>query len=266
MPSPSDNRAASESPRVAIFSTPRELGVAAAAKSAEIITQAIASRGRARVLLATGNSQIELAHHLAALPLAWDKVEAFHLDEYVGIAADHPASFRRWIKTRFAGPVRFRSIDYLQGDAPNADQEAERYARLLNAAPIDLAFVGIGENGHIAFNDPHVADFDDPLTVKRVELDAACRAQQVNEKHFPDISSVPRFALTVTCSALRRVAHWVCCVPDSRKADAVRRALEGPLTPACPGSLVRTHPSAFVYLDRNSAAKLTRTFPPPPAT
>lgn len=252
-------------PRVAIFPNPKELGAAAAKKSAEIITQAIEARGRARVLLATGNSQIELASHLAAMPLAWDKVEAFHLDEYVGIAPDHPASFRRWIITRFADRVRFRSIEYLEGDAPDTAAEAARYARLLDAAPIDLAFVGIGENGHIAFNDPHVADFNDPLTVKCVELDSACRTQQVNEKHFPDIASVPQFALTVTCSALHRAKNWVCCVPDSRKALAVQRSLEGPLTTACPGSLVRTHPGAFVYLDPDSAAKLARSATSPSA-
>lgn len=262
---PASLRTEFEIPHVSIFPNPKELGAAAAVKSAEIITRAIEARGHARVLLATGNSQIELASHLAAMPVAWEKVEAFHLDEYVGITANHTASFRRWIKTRFADRVRFRSIEYLEGDAPDAELEAARYSRLLDAAPIDLAFVGIGENGHIAFNDPHVADFNDPLTVKRVELDSACRAQQVNEKHFPDLASVPQFALTVTCSALRRVAHWVCCVPDSRKAVAVQSALEGPLTTDCPGSLVRTHPSAFVYLDRASAAKLTRDIPSPSA-
>lgn len=249
-------------PSVFILPDSDELGKAAAARSAEIIRQAIASRGRARVLLATGNSQIALATHLAGKSLPWEKVEAFHLDEYVGIAADHTASFRRWIKSRFADRVPFHSIDYLEGDAPDPDAEAARYSRLLEAAPIDLAFVGFGENGHIAFNDPHVADFNDPLTVKRVELDQACRAQQVNEKHFPDIASVPRYALTVTCSALLRAENWVCCVPDSRKSDAVHKALEGPLTTACPASVVRNHPRAFIYLDRNSASRLSPQFYP----
>lgn len=246
------------SSRVAVYADPKFLGAAAAARAAEILKQAIAARGRARVLLATGNSQIELATQLAVMDLPWDKVEGFHLDEYVGIAADHSASFRRWIKTRYADRANFRSVEYLNGDAADPHAEAQRYARLLDAAPIDLAFVGFGENGHIAFNDPPVADFNDPLTVKQVELDHGCRMQQVNEKHFPDLASVPRYALTVTCSALLRAEHWVCCVPDLRKADAVRNALEGPLTTACPASVVRNHASAFIFLDRDSASRLTR--------
>lgn len=246
---------------IAVFPSTDELGKAAAAQSAEIITAAIRARGRARILVATGNSQLALIARLAALQLDWGKVEAFHLDEYVGIDANHPASFRFWIRTRFEEKVRPRSMHYIHGDAPNPDAEAARYSQLLLAGPIDLAFVGIGENGHIAFNDPHVADFHDPLTVKRVELDPACRAQQVREGHFPTDASVPREALSVTCSGLMRAAHWICSVPELRKADAVKASLEGPIAPSCPGSLVRTHPSAFLYLDRDSASKLTRRIP-----
>ncbi|MBI5425796.1 MAG: glucosamine-6-phosphate deaminase [Opitutae bacterium] len=255
------DRNASAPLNVDVRASAAELGQAAAAKAAEILTRAIATHGRARVLLATGNSQIELAARLMAADLAWDKVEAFHLDEYVGIPANHSASFRRWIKTRYADRAPFRSVEYLNGNAADPHEEARRYAQLLDAAPIDLAFVGFGENGHIAFNDPPVADFNDPLTVKQVELDQACRMQQVNEKHFPDLASVPRYALTVTCSALLRARHWVCSVPDLRKADAVRGALEGPLATACPASAVRTHPAAFIFLDRDSASRLTRPFP-----
>jgi glucosamine-6-phosphate deaminase len=246
---------------VSILSSVDELGRAAALKSAEIIRSAIATRGFARILVATGNSQLQLIRHLTSLPIEWRKVDAFHLDEYVGIDANHPASFRFWIRTRFEERVRPRSMHYLQGDAANPDAEASRYTKLLLSDSIDLAFVGIGENGHIAFNDPHVADFNDPLTVKRVELDAACRTQQVREGHFPDNASVPREALSVTCSGLMRAAHWVCSVPESRKAEAVKNSLEGPIAPTCPGSLVRKHPNAFLYLDRDSSAKLTR----PPA-
>jgi glucosamine-6-phosphate deaminase len=246
---------------VSIFPSVDELGQAAAAKSAEIISAAIRSRGYARILVATGNSQLQLIRHLTTLKLDWRKVDAFHLDEYVGIDANHPASFRFWIRTRFQEKVHPRSIHYLQGDAANPDLEAARYTKLLLSDSIDLAFVGIGENGHIAFNDPHVANFNDPLTVKRVELDNACRTQQVREGHFPDNASVPREALSVTCSGLMRAAHWVCSVPEQRKAEAVKNSLEGPIAPACPGSLVRKHPSAFLYLDRDSSSKLTR----PPA-
>lgn len=242
---------------ISISASPQALGAAAAEKSAEIITEAIRSRGRARILVATGNSQLELVRHLAAKQLPWGQVDAFHLDEYVGLSDRHSASFRLWIKTRFADRVHPHMMEYLIGDAPDADAEAARYSKLLRAGPIDLAFVGFGENGHIAFNDPHVADFNDPLTVKRVELDQACRAQQVNEKHFPDLASVPKYALTVTCSALLRADHWVCCVPEQRKASAVKQALEGPLTTACPASVVRNHPRAFIYLDQQSSSRLS---------
>jgi glucosamine-6-phosphate deaminase len=242
------------------------LGRAAARQSAEIISRALQTRGSARILVATGNSQLSLIEHLAAAKLDWGRVDAFHLDEYVGISGDHPASFRHWIRTRFEEKVHPRSMHYLMGDAPDPDAEARRYASLLLAGPIDLAFVGIGENGHIAFNDPHVADFNDPLTVKRVVLDEACRAQQVHEGHFPDDASVPREALSVTCTGLMRAYHWVCSVPEARKANAVRASLEGPLTPACPGSLVRRHPCAFIYLDHESASKLTWRFPKATAT
>lgn len=245
-------------PNVSIHSTPDDLGRNAAVKSAEIINAAISARGHARILVATGNSQLNLIKHLAAMKLDWGKVDGFHLDEYVGMSAHHPASFRLWLRTRFAEKVHPRSMHYIHGDACNADAEAARYSELLMEGPIDLAFVGFGENGHIAFNDPHAADFNDPLIVKRVELDPACRAQQVREGHFPDDASVPREALSVTCTGLMRAANWVCSVPELRKADAVRNALETPLSTSCPATLVRTHPSAFVYLDRDSASKLSR--------
>jgi glucosamine-6-phosphate deaminase len=136
------------------------------------------------------------------------------------------------------------------------DAEIQRYSKLLSEAPMDLAFVGIGENGHIAFNDPPVADFNDPAIVKRVTLDYACRKQQAGEGHFPDIESVPKEALTVTCPGLFSALAWVCAVPESRKAEAVRNALEGPISTACPASLVRRHPHAHLFLDRDSAALL----------
>ena len=148
-------------------------------------------------------------------------------------------------------------MNYLAGDAADLNGEIERYSRLLLAAPIDLAFVGFGENGHIAFNDPPVADFNDPATVKKVVLDAACRQQQAGEGHFENFESVPKEALTVTCPGLFRAEAWICCVPDSRKAEAVRNALEGSISTGCPASIVRTHPNATVYLDPASAERLS---------
>jgi glucosamine-6-phosphate deaminase len=187
----------------------------------------------------------------------WAKVECFHLDEYVGISADHPGSLRHWLRIRFAEKVHPGAIYYLQSDAKELDAVIRDYASSLFSAPVDIAFIGFGENGHIAFNDPHVADFDDPLLIKRVFTDEAARLQQVGEGHFPDLKSVPPEAVTVTCSGLFRAENWICCVPDARKAKAVKAALEGPITTRCPASLVRRHPRAFVYLDRPSAALLS---------
>ena len=233
----------------------------AAQNAGEILRSCLRNRGSARILVGTGNSQLEMIRFLTAdAAIDWSAIEAFHLDEYVGISANHPSSFRYWIRVNFAEKVHPKRMHYLEGDAASLDRMIEDYARRLAAAPIDLAFVGIGENGHIAFNDPHVADFSDPLAVKRVELDDACRRQQVGEGHFPDLQSVPQEAVTVSCTGLLRATHWICCVPDRRKAKAVKCSLEGPVSTLCPGSLVQTHPSAFVYLDRESASLLTAEF------
>jgi glucosamine-6-phosphate deaminase len=244
---------------VHICPSPQVLGAAAAAKAAQVIRGAIEQRGQARVIVATGNSQLPLVEALVTQKLPWKNVEIFHMDEYAGMRADHPSSFRHWIKTRVEEKVHPGKANYLEGDAPDLDREIERYSRLLTEAPIDLAFVGFGENGHIAFNDPHVADFNDPAVVKRVILDDACRRQQAGEGHFKDVDSVPREAVTITCSGLFRASAWVCSVPDARKARAVRNALEGPISEACPASLVRRHPSANVYLDASSASLLSRS-------
>ncbi|MBV9300810.1 MAG: glucosamine-6-phosphate deaminase [Acidobacteriaceae bacterium] len=243
--------------RVHVFESPAALGNAAAEKAAALIKSGIERRGRARVIVATGNSQLALIEELVKKDVNWSAVEIFHMDEYAGMKAGHAASFRRWIKTRVEDKVHPAKANYLAGDATDLDAEIERYSRLLNKAPIDLAFVGFGENGHIAFNDPHVADFNDPATVKRVTLDERCRRQQAGEGHFKDIESVPAEALTVTCSGLFRAEAWVCAVPDRRKAEAVRGALEGPISETCPASLVQNHPDANVYLDRESASLLS---------
>jgi glucosamine-6-phosphate deaminase len=243
--------------RVEIHASEEALGAAAAQQAASLIRDAIAQSGRARIVVATGNSQLALIGALTKQPgIDWSRVDAFHMDEYVGISRDHPASFRKWIRTRVEEAVHPGTMEYIEGDALDLDAEMARYARLLSAGPIDLAFVGIGENGHIAFNDPAVADFEDALMVKRVVLDPDCRQQQVGEGHFENMDAVPREAITLTCPALFRARSWVCSVPEGRKAKAVRGALEGPISTTCPGSLVRTHPNATVYLDTESSALL----------
>ena len=223
------------------------------------MTQAIDQRGSARVIVATGNSQIPMMNALIKIPVDWSRVQVFHMDEYVGIGANHPASFRYWIRTRLENKVHPRQVFYIATDAADLDAEMNRYAHLLLAEPVDLAFVGFGENGHIAFNDPPNADFNDPLIVKKVLLDEACRLQQTGEGHFPDLHSVPAYAVTITCPGLFRARHWICCVPEARKAEAVRNALTGAISEKCPASLVRRHPDARVFLDRDSAALLPQT-------
>lgn len=208
-------------------------------------------------MVATGNSQIAFMDALTRQSIDWNRVDVFHMDEYLGISDDHSASFRLWIKTRLEDKVHPRHMHYIQGDSPDPDAEILRYSALLEAAPIDVAFVGFGENGHVAFNDPPTADFNDPLTVKRVQLDEACRQQQAGEGHFKDLASVPREAITVTCPGLFRARAWVSCVPEGRKAKAVKCALEGPISTACPASLIRNHPDATLYLDADSAALLS---------
>jgi glucosamine-6-phosphate deaminase len=242
---------------VEIYGSNTAAGNAAAQKAAQVIRAAISNRGRARVIAATGNSQIPLVEALVKQQIDWNSVELFHMDEYVGIKPDHPASFQYWIRTRIEEKVHPWRAHYLRGDTPDLDAEMRSYAQLLNAEPIDVAFVGFGENGHIAFNDPPVADFQDPQTVKMITLDDACRRQQAGEGHFKDVASVPVQALTVTCTGLFRAESWICNVPDLRKAEAVKNALEGPVSERCPASLVQRHPNSFVFLDSESASLLS---------
>ncbi|MFO7726140.1 MAG: glucosamine-6-phosphate deaminase [Oceanipulchritudo sp.] len=240
-----------------IYDSPEPMGEAAAEEAAGIIREALESQPVARIMIGTGNSQessIQALVHRSDLD--WSRIEVFHMDEYIGISPDHPASFRRWLKTRVADVAKPAVMHYMMGDADDIDAEIQRYSDLLEEAPLDLSFLGFGENGHIAFNDPHVADFNDPATVKSVDLDEACRRQQVGEGHFPDLQSVPTHALTVTCPGLLRARALVCVVPEKRKAKAVRDALKGPVDTVCPGSIVRTHPGARLFLDRDSASLL----------
>jgi glucosamine-6-phosphate deaminase len=245
--------------RVLVFDSLADSAAAAASHAAALITEAVREKGKARIIAATGNSQKAFIDALVLRKdVPWDQVTLFHMDEYVGISDTHPASFRLWIRTRIEERVHPKEAHYIQGDAPDADAEAERYTQLLLSDEIDVAFVGIGENGHIAFNDPPVADFNDPKTVKSVALDDACKRQQAGEGHFESVATVPDRAITITCPGLFRARAWITVVPDQRKAEAVKAALEGPITPKCPASIVRTHANATVYLDRPSASLLEK--------
>lgn len=234
-----------------------EAGRRAAEAGAAALRAALATGREATIVLATGSSQFEMLAALAAAPdVAWSRVTAFHLDEYVGIEAHHPASFRRYLRERFVErlPVPIGTFHYIDG---NAEPEAEcrRLARLIEAAPIDVAFVGIGENGHLAFNDPP-ADFAATAPYLVVELDEASRRQQLGEGWFPSLEAVPRLAISMSVPRIMSARSIVCTVPEARKAQAVRGAVEGPVTPDLPASILQRHPDTHLFLDAESASRL----------
>ncbi len=239
---------------VRAFAERADMARAAADQAAAALAEAVATRGVAHAMFATGNSQLAfidaLVNHTDGVP--WADVVVFHMDEYVGVGPDHPAGFQHWIRTRIVEPTHPRAAHYLDGRA-DPEAEADRYAGLLAAHPLDLCCLGIGENGHLAFNDPPVADFADPRDAKVVVLDAACRRQQVDEGHFPDLEAVPAQAVTVTIPPLLRAATVLAIVPEGRKAEPVWAALEGPVTTVCPASVLRTNEHVTLYLDAESA-------------
>ena len=243
---------------VSIHASADALAEAAAAQAVEAIRAALATRGTANVMLATGNSQLAFLAELVRLDVEWSAVRAFHMDEYVGMSPGHAASFQRYMRDRVAAVVTLGAFHYLYGDAPDPQVEAERYAALLVDHPLDLCVLGVGENGHLAFNDPPVADFDDPLAVKVVALDELCRRQQVGEGHFASFADVPTRAITVTIPALLAARRVIAIVPEARKAGPVRAALRGPVTTACPASILRTRGDVSIHLDTASAARLER--------
>lgn len=239
-----------------VLADPAALASAAATDAAAIVRDAVSARGRAHVMFASGNSQLDFLDRLTAdAAMPWDMVTGFHMDEYVGIGPDHPASFARYMQDRIVARTSIATFHVIDGRA-RPDDECVRYAALLDRHPLDLCVLGIGENGHLAFNDPPVADFDDPVAVKVVELDAACRRQQVGEGHFPDVDAVPTTAITVTIPALLAAARVMVVAPDARKAAPVAAAFTGPVTPACPASVLQTVEHATVYLEPASAAGL----------
>ena len=242
---------------VKLFDDKRTLGHAAAEEGATAIRKAIAQRGRARVIHSTGASQFELLEALTAAPgIEWDKVEMFHLDEYVGLPATHPACFRRYLMERLIGKTGIRHHHLIDGEGDPAEVMA-RVGEALCAAPIDIAFVGIGENGHLAFNDPP-ADFETEEPFIVVGMDMACRLQQVHEGWFATLDEVPTTAITMTVRQILKARKILCIVPDGRKAAAVQLCVNGEITPMAPASILRTHPDATLYLDRDSAALLDR--------
>ena len=242
---------------VRIFPNRTEMGAAAATEAAKTLRAAILKNGAARIIVASAPSQNELIAGLAAAPgIDWSRVTIFHMDEYVGLPATHPAAFRNYQQQHLLNRVTPAKFHGIRGESADPEAECARYSALLAEAPIDLVCMGIGENGHIAFNDPPVADFADPRKVKVVTLDEICRQQQVNDGCFPNFASVPRQAITLTCPVLMSGRALICVVPGPRKAAAVAATLHQPISTSCPGSILRRHSAATLFLDNDSAAKI----------
>lgn len=235
------------------------LGRKAARAGAQLIREAIASRGEGNIIVATGASQFEMLAALVREPdVAWHKVTAFHLDEYIGVPIAHPASFRKYLWERFHRllPLPLRQFHYIDGES-DPNRECQRVGGMIRELRVDVAFIGIGENGHLAFNDPP-ADFDTNEPYLIVDLDEACRRQQLGEGWFAALADVPSRAISMSCRQIMKSAHIICSVPDRRKAKAVRNALEGPVTPQVPASILQQYPDAAIYLDPDSASQMTR--------
>ncbi len=241
---------------VQLFDTPAALGAKAAEDLAATLKESIARRGFASIVVATGNSQLEF---MAALrrreDVEWDKVLVFHMDEYLGMSDRHPASFQRYIREKLTDVVRPRTFFGIRGDTQDVAGELRRYTGLLKEYPPDACVMGIGENGHLAFNDPP-ADFGTTETIHVVRLDDACRMQQVGEGHFAKLKEVPEDALSLTVPGLLSARRLLVVVPERRKAVAVKAALEGPVTPDCPASILQRRSHAWLYLDRESSSLL----------
>lgn len=244
--------------QVSVFDKTVDMGEAAADFVADKLNDAIEKRGKANLILATGASQFPFLEALKNKAIDWKKITVFHLDEYKGISDSHPASFRKYLRERILEDVAPAQVFYLNGDAADTQQEVARYAQELEKHPIDVACIGIGENGHLAFNDPPVANFNDPKLVKVVELDEACRNQQLGEGWFPTFEDVPKEALTLTITAIMSCKAISCVVPDARKAEAVFNSLFGEISTKCPGSILRQHPETRLFLDEGSASKINQ--------
>ena len=246
-----------ETLKVEVHPDSRAAGAAAAQAACKALIDLAQARESVGVIFATGASQFEILNELTRIAeLPWNQIRGFHMDEYIGIAEDHPASFRRYLRERLTSKVRMKEFFEIDGSAPDPEKTSREYASELRSADPQLCFLGIGENGHLAFNDPPVADFADPLDAKIVKLDDVCRQQQMAEGWFASIDEVPEHAITLTIPALFRVPTLIVSVPGSRKEKIVRRTFEEFISTACPATILRTHPNATVYLDLESASEL----------
>lgn len=245
--------------KIKVLKTKYDMGKAAAEEAARILVDAIREKGEATFIAATGASQFEFLENLTDISsIDWSKTTMFHLDEYVGLPETHPASFRKYLKERFINKVHPGNVHLINGDAKDPELECERLNKIIKQKKIDVAFVGIGENGHLAFNDPP-ADFDTKKPYLVVELNDACRKQQLGEGWFKSLDEIPRQAISMSIKQIMKSKNIICTVPDSRKAQAVKDCLEGDITPDNPASILRNHESVFLFLDKDST-KLLKKF------
>lgn len=233
-----------------------EMGMAAAEDAASRIKRMIEQKGEVSAVFAAAPSQNEFLDELLKHDIDWTKVTAFHMDEYIGLPEEAPQGFGNFLRAAIFGKVPFKEVNYLNGQAADPEEECRRYSSLLEKNPPDIVFLGIGENGHLAFNDPGVADFEDPQKVKVVALDDTCRNQQVNDGCFAKFDDVPEKALTLTLSMIMDIKEAVAIVPGETKKDAVKETIEGKISTACPASILKKHENSALYLDKTSAQGL----------
>ena len=242
---------------VKIFETRKEMGAAAAKLAAERIRECLAEKETVNVIFAAAPSQNETLESLINQEgIDWKRVNAFHMDEYIGLSADAPQGFGNFLKEHIFNHLPFGSVNCINCQADDPEAECKRYTKLLEENVVDVVLLGIGENGHIAFNDPHVADFNDTALVKVVSLDDVCRQQQVNDGCFKSIDEVPKFALTLTIPALTRAKSMICTVPATTKAWAVGRTVNGEINEECPATIMRNHEDAVMFCDSDSGREL----------
>ncbi len=244
--------------KVRIYENRQQVGADAAAMAANHIRALLQQKETVNIIFAAAASQNEFLAALVKEDIAWGRVNAFHMDEYIGLGENAPQLFSVFLKERIFDKVPFRAVYFLNGAAPDAQAECKRYTALLHELPVDITCMGIGENAHLAFNDPHVADFKDPADVKVVDLDEACKQQQVNEGCFDDVKSVPNDALTLTIPALLRAPYILCMVPGAAKAQAVYHTLLSDISEQYPSTILRQHANAFLFIERESAAQVIK--------
>jgi glucosamine-6-phosphate deaminase len=239
--------------KTVILENREKLGETAAKAAANCIQQLLQTKDYINLIFAAAPSQNEFLAHLLKLPVAWTRINAFHMDEYVGLPEDAPQGFGNFLRRNIFDKVHFKSVHFINGQAVSAQEECVRYAKLLQQFPPDMVLMGIGENTHIAFNDPHVANFKDEEAVKVVDLDIACRQQQVNDGCFTTLAEVPLYAITLTVPVLMSAPHIFCMVPGENKAQAVLHTLKSEISEKYPSTILRNHPNASLFLDENSA-------------